>query len=650
MRAVSSCFTALIVLLGTGAVAVGTSTSGAAVSTPKLSLVSQSVDAIMSAGGTAHFTVDLNVDPSTNLSFTLYPAATTRSGFLAAEGDSGLASPLGTSGSISAHCGGQVGTTTSFSLTLHASGHSFGSCAPRVATISLHCSYASQTCGGIYPLRIASATTSFVTFVTLVAARVAAPLEIASVLRFSPGHQAATSASQISQSLLSEEQTPADLLVSPSALARAARSSGGAHAVTQLVHWSKSSVHHEVLDVPLVPLDPAVLSASGLASVSHQALNRGRAIMDGAGFTRTSVPAGWVAPGSPSPQTITDVRQLGYSHIIISDESLLEPTSSGVYWGQPFGLSGAPSPVTALAVDPVLSAEFQGGSNPRLRAYQLLADLAFHHFERPSLSTPQGVIVMAPASWVPSTSFLGIYLAGLQHNPLLAPATLSHLFASLPVGGNGAAPVRELRTTQVSAWPSGQVKEYRTQEQRQVDFASATPAATGTSAVLSDALLDASAAQLGRGARSLVLAHARAALTAQATQLSISSASITTTALRESIPITITSRAHYPLKGILTIESQQLSFPRGQRFSVDITRSTKVIRIPTRAPTTGSFTATVTLTTPRGALVLAKAKLLIVASRTSIVAIILTIGAFALLMLWWVRTSMASRRSKRRRH
>jgi hypothetical protein len=39
-----------------------------------------------------------------------------------------------------------------------------------------------------------------------------------------------------------------------------------------------------------------------------------------------------------------------------------------------------------------------------------------------------------------------------------------------------------------------------------------------------------------------------------------------------------------------------------------------------------------------------------VASRTSIVAIILTIGALAVLLVWWVRTWLTGAKKKRRRH
>ena len=285
-----------------------------------------------------------------------------------------------------------------------------------------------------------------------------------------------------------------------------------------------------------------------------------------------------------------------------------------------------------------------------MRAYQLLADLAFHHFERPSLSTPQGVIVMPNASWVPSSMFLATYLQGLKSNVLLAPTTLSKLFATVPLGGNGAATIRQLKNEVVPHWPAKQVAMYRTQEGLQSSFASATPHASGTTAALSDNLLDATNATLAVAGRSAVLAHASAALNAQLNQLSISSASITTTALKESIPITITSSAHYPISAILTISSDQLRFPAGQHVHIEIARSTTVIRIPTQAPTTGSFSASLLLTTPSGNLTMAKAKLVVVASRTSIVAIILTIGALAVLIVWWVRTWRAGRKNKRRRH
>jgi hypothetical protein len=629
---------------------VGTPLASAAAN-DSVALVAQSVNSVMNSSGTASFTIDLAGPSIATVSFSLYPAVTTRSGLLAAQQGEGLGPALGTSQSVALACGGQNKGVSSFSLSLHASGRSSSlGCAPLIGSMALNCSYAAQTCGGVYPLAVTSKTSRFITFVTVIGGHVAQPLRIASLLTLNPGRGELGAASTIAGVLGQSHDIATDLLASPSALTNLAGSPSGTSDLQSLVQWANASPTHEVLDSPLVPIDPAVLSVSGLGTTATQALVRGQTISHTAGFTSLSRSAGWVAWGSPTPATLTRVQSLGYAHVILSDNQLAQPTTSSVYWGQPFEVYGAPPSVTAMAVDPIISNEMNAGSDPVLRAYQLLADLAFHHFERPSLSIPQGIIVMPSLNWVPSSLFLATYVQGLKGNAVLMPTTLSKLFGTVPLGGNGAATIRQLKNLSVPHWPATQVATYRTQQGLQTSFASATPQAPGTTAALSDSLLDATNATLGVASRSVVLAHASAALTAQLNQLSISSASITTTALKESIPITITSSAHYPISALLTISSDQLRFPAGQHIHIVIARSTTVIRIPTRAPTTGSFSASLSLTTPTGRLTMARAKLVVVASRTSIVAIILTIGALAVLIVWWVRTWLAGRKTKRRRH
>jgi hypothetical protein len=489
-----------------------------------------------------------------------------------------------------------------------------------------------------------------VTFITVVGSRVIQPLRVASLFTLQPGHGATKALSDLSGALGAEASVPVDLLASPAAIEALARNPQASTPLRALKLWASSSRSHELLNAPLVPIDPAVLRVSKLGATSAQVLDRGTAISEANGFTTSTRSAGWVAGNSPSPQTLSDVGKLGFSRVLVNDNDLSQPTATGLFWGQPFKVSGAPSSTMVIAVDPVISAEMNAGRDPQLHAYQLLADLAFHHFERPSLSTPQGIVVMAPSSWVPSAAFMETYLNGLNHNDVLEATTLSRLFRSVPLGGNGAAGIRQLRSAASSAWPARQVNRFRSEQHLQADFATATLAAPPRALALADLLLGATNVGLSLTQRSAVLSHATAALRAQRDQLNVSTAQITTTALRESIPITITSTANYPIAGILTIASDQLRFPSGQRFHFMISRSTKVIRIPTRAPTTGSFTASVTLTTPRGGLILAKAKLLVVASRTSIVAIILTIGALAVLLVWWVRTWLTGAKKKRRRH
>jgi len=649
-RSVTWVSAAVALLVGLG-IPSATSTPASATNRAPVSLISQSVNTVLGPTSSAHFSISLAGAPSDTVTFALYRALSTRSAVLSAKAGQGLGTPLGHSDSVALRCGITTTSSNTFTISLTATGSSRpGGCAPTVATISLSCSYAGQTCGGVYPLKVTTPTRSFVTFITVVGSRVIQPLRVASLFTLQPGHGATKALSDLSGALGAEASVPVDLLASPAAIEALARNPQASTPLRALKLWASSSRSHELLNAPLVPIDPAVLRVSKLGATSAQVLDRGTAISEANGFTTSTRSAGWVAGNSPSPQTLSDVGKLGFSRVLVNDNDLSQPTATGLFWGQPFKVSGAPSSTMVIAIDPVISAEMNAGRDPQLHAYQLLADLAFHHFERPSLSTPQGIVVMAPSSWVPSAAFMETYLNGLNHNDVLEATTLSRLFRSVPLGGNGAAGIRQLRSAASSAWPARQVNRFRSEQHLQADFATATLAAPPRALALADLLLGATNVGLSLTQRSAVLSHATAALRAQRDQLNVSTAQITTTALRESIPITITSTANYPIAGILTIASDQLRFPSGQRFHFMISRSTKVIRIPTRAPTTGSFTASVTLTTPRGGLILAKAKLLVVASRTSIVAIILTIGALAVLLVWWVRTWLTGAKKKRRRH
>ena len=80
-----------------------------------------------------------------------------------------------------------------------------------------------------------------------------------------------------------------------------------------------------------------------------------------------------------------------------------------------------------------------------LGAQQLLASLAFVHFENASVLQPRGEVVAPPAGWQPSATFLDTLLGGLSGNPALSPVTLDQLLAQVPVGGNDEPKVRHLQ-------------------------------------------------------------------------------------------------------------------------------------------------------------------------------------------------------------
>ena len=132
-------------------------------------------------------------------------------------------------------------------------------------------------------------------------------------------------------------------------------------------------------------------------------------------------------------------------------------------------------------------------------------------------------------------------------------------------------------------------------------------------------------------------------------QVGIGGSDITLTSLKGTLPITLTKTAGWSLRGVLTVRSDHLRFPRGQTRHLLLDHPTQSLRIPVVAETTGDLTVAVTLSTPSGGLVLAHQRIVVRTTQTSVVAIVLTIGAAMVLLAWWIRTSIRRPRRRARR-
>ena len=580
---------------------------------------------------------------------------TTRSGLTAALGAQGPSNPLGAATPgvqisclpASSHGGRSlvlnVMTTTEIAPTLP------GGCggASRAPVLNLACTVGSGRCNGVYPLSLVlsshgSVLTRLVTLIVFSERPAPTPLRVGTVLTL-PSSATPAQVSAVARALKAAPATSVDLVIEPALLTRLATTKDGAEAIGQLRSALGTSSRHVVLPSPYVPVDPGALSVSGLSGELDAQLHRGDQVLRGAGLSTGG--RIWVATSPTTQSTTGALSALGVSQMIIDDASLAEPTVSSLTWGQPFSLSPGSSSVLAMAADPQLGAEARTADGV-LGAARVLGDLAFLHFERPGLTIPQGVVMRLDASGV-SASGLSALLSGLAEQPVDSPVTLAELFAQVPQGANGAPATRRLSQSGPStAWPAAQVATVRAEQQRQAAFASATGAKAPIIRTLNDQLLSAERDGLSTSGRSRALSATTGALDAQLHSVAISGAIITITALRTSVPITLTSSAGYPITGILHLSSTHLTFPKGATSTELLDKPTKSLRIEVEAVTTGDLPMAATLSTPKGDLVIAHQRIVVRATHTSIVAIILTVGAAAVLFGWWLRDWW--RRPKRR--
>ena len=621
-------------------------------------LLSQTTTVQPGLDGAGRFSVAFTRPPGAGVatvSTRVFAPLSTRSGFLSAVSAVGPVAQLDQTAPIPLSCLPAVGAGRRLTVTVLTG--SAPSPAPRscqgvslVPTWTLHCTVGGGRCSGVYPvvLEVASgsSTTSITTFLTVAEAPAAQTLRVAPVLSL----DAATSATEVTDLAAAIRSAPGAssvVTLAPVAATRLTTTADGRRALSEL-SGALTAPEHEVVRSPFVSIDPGVLAASGLTAQIPTQVARGDRLLLRSGL-RSVASAGFIATSPVTSSTATGLAAASITRIVIPDASLTTPTSATLSWGEPFSPAGSPG-LTALAADSILSTQMNPGADPVLAAERLLADLALLHLERPSLSSPLGVVLLAPAGWTPDRAFVTTLLQGLTGNPLVSSSTLTALFATLHQGSNGVAPTRSLAASgPSSAWPAAQVGSLASGQARVAALSEALTQGRHVIRRLSDGFLATESDRLDSPGRTAALLAANGAVGAELSHLGIGGSDITLTSLKGALPITLTKTADWTMAGVLTVRSDHLRFPHGRTRSVTIDHPTQSVRIPVVAETTGDLTVSVTLTTPSGSLLLAHQRIVVRATQTSAAAIVLTIGAALVLLVWWVRTSLRRPRRRSRR-
>ncbi len=385
---------------------------------------------------------------------------------------------------------------------------------------------------------------------------------------------------------------------------------------------------------------------------------RGDEVLRGAGLRSEDGP--WVDTASMFTQgdagnLASGLQAAGASQTVISDDDLAAGGVSNLTFAQPFTLDlGHGSTVPALASDSTLSTRFTAQrSNPVLGAEQLLAGLSFVHFENAFLGAPRGVVVSPPPGWRPSAPFMDTLLAGLSGNPALKAETVSQLFADVPAGGNHEPAVRQLQSGPAGRGITrGAAERIALDRQQLASFSSAVSGHPTTLTSLGDALLTTEASGLSNVGRSAALSAYAKSFEGATGQITLATErTVTFTAQRAAIPVTVLSSAPYPVTVVVTLASDKFTFPDGNTQRLTLIHPTTSVRVTAQARTSGDrLPIDVTLHTPDGQLLIAHAVLTVRSTAISFVGVALTVLAGAVLLVWWVRTWRRSRRARLRAH
>lgn len=532
------------------------------------------------------------------------------------------------------------------------------------------------TCTGVYPVTVALTDASgavlhrFTTFLTYSSGKSATPLDFAWVLPISSPVSVATHARSPASALAplarSEatalEETIAAIHAAPSVpvtvdaspetlQALDAAGLAGRSAVTTLAALSADQSVDEVPAAPYVPIDAASLAGAGESTELYAQMVAGETELHELRI-QTAPALEWVAAAPVGDDLASGLSRLGAADVVVPDTSLAPtPSAPPETWASTFQLalgSGSRTVVDAAETDEFLDGQFRDvGADPALSAAQILADLAMVHYERPYTAAVRGMVAVPPSGWTPNAAFVRALLAGLNGNPVVTAVTLGHFFAAVTPAGT-----RTLKSG--SAEPALRRSVARSVSAARVRLSEFDETVLGKPRVLGqlDHVLLAAESDLLTDRRQVgALAEFTRLLTDQLHLVSFASErTYTLTARTGVIPITVESRAPYTVLGTLVVSGAKFTFAGRATQATHVMKldhATNPWRVSVTARTSGDLPLYVAFTSRSGRLVIAEGRLEVRSTATSLVGIVLTALALAVLLAWWARTWRNRRRGRR---
>jgi Family of unknown function (DUF6049) len=556
-------------------------------------------------------------------------------------------------------------------------------------TLVLGCTPDEGICGGVYPVSVAlyrqGTTTPLARFTTFLSYQEpdisasdgpAGPLRVALLMpvsgRLTPtgsllSGTALEPVEDLTGVLAAHRGVAVSLAANPATVASLqAGGKKGRRAVTQLRSLTAApGGNDQLLAQPYVPIDVAGLADAGLTDEIGVQMARGTALLDAAGLHPSS--GTWADTASDftagSVSDLGDGVQAAHADTLILDDANLAPLPTGptvpknLTFAQPFSLGvGEGRHVTAAGASSEVDALFTAeGDDPVLAANQMIATLEFIHFEDAYESDPRGIVVEPPASWQPSTPLLSTLLTELAGNPVLSPVTLGQFFAQVPKGGNQEPASRHLQAGSPAKSGVIAAATARHLAAARANLTSFSQAVGGHQPAvfieLSDLLLATENRSFDATERAAAFAVFVQRFGVEVNLVSLAAQNtITFTSRTASIPVSVVSSAPFPVKVVLSLSSDKFAFPDGSARKLTLEHPTTPVRIEARAITSGDrLPVEVTLTTPDGQLVIARAALTVHSTSISIVGIALTVVAALVLLVWWARTWRKGRRNRRPR-
>jgi hypothetical protein len=427
----------------------------------------------------------------------------------------------------------------------------------------------------------------------------------------------------------------------------------------------------ELLPSTWLPVDIGSLVVSGLGGYVSEQVSAGSSalasLLGSAPSMKTWVPSGQVAPVSLAALLSAGARQF------VLPETALSPLPSvfqRLTFAQPARLEvegsgpsqGRAKHVLVIGADAELSQRISAAIAPSqavLVAYQVLAELAMIDLEAPS--DQRGVVLLPEPGTNLNPQFVSLLMSGLEGNPLLSAVTVSREFASVPLAkDDGRILLRRLASVaepRPLVGAPGLLATERVVRELGTVYGPGSAFVRGLSRELFISVT--SAFSTRTRARLVQSVDSTAERALHEVRLPLEG-SITLTARRARLPLTLLSSSRLSAHVRLVLSSEELSFvdakfpagscvassPGGETCSLVLSHASTTLQVPVLVRTPGAFQLAWEVESPDGS-VLARGSDTIRSTAVSGVGLLLMVAAALFLAVWWAKNARHGRRARR---
>lgn len=456
------------------------------------------------------------------------------------------------------------------------------------------------------------------------------------------------------------------LVADPNAPDGTTEGSGQAVALSWLARVTELAAEVPVVALPYADVDVGALDAAGLADQAEQARSAGaetvNRVLDVDAIDTIAWPADGAMPGKTLESSVAD----GVTSFVLSASSLENPSGypPDVDEDEPQITQNPVSPLpaqagqaNALVTDPTVNAIVSGGGayagGPRLAEQRYLAELAMIVAENPTV--PRTLVVTPPRWWDPPAGFAGEILGAGGTQSWLRPANVAELADSPanvdrgplvypPPGGSaqlGGAPMSDVSKSVANLVDFRSTLSNTDARSVLAPYDRGIWRATSSAWRVDPERYAAAAGALRTEVESL---RGRVALVPPADgtyTLSSSSAPLV---------LTVTNPLPVPVKVVINITARGVVGLRADDIGVQEipANSRRTLQIPTTVERSGTFAVQAQLSTPDGGALGPSVQLTVRSTAYGLVALIVTGGAGALVLLLIARRLIRRIRDGRR--